>query len=496
MITVLVFGDQLNTRIGALAQAQPDTHRVLLVEAADKISSKRWHPQRLHLYLSAMRHFAEELRASGFEVDYRHAVSMRSGVEGHRAQWKPSQIVATEPNSYRARQLCEALGIETVRSNQFLCHPDDFATFTHGRKSLKMEDFYRWQRVRFGYLMDGQQPIGGRWNYDDENREPAPKDGHDRWPTPPVGQLDHIDNEVIAGLPSENPGAVPFGQWATTRSAALDRLQFFIDHVLPDFGPHEDAMLTNNWHLAHSLLSPYLNLGLLLPGEVVEAALAAFERGGVPINSVEGFVRQIIGWREFIWNMYWTFMPEYPDMNGLDAQIPLPSLFDGNTGTHMNCVSQSLRAIHDYGWAHHIQRLMVLGNFALISGIRPREFTDWMWESFVDAAEWVMVPNVVGMSLYADGGRLATKPYASGGAYIDRMSDYCNGCQYDRKKRVGDNACPFTTLYWDFMLRHDEQFVRNPRVSRQVYAARKLSDVDAVQARAQQVLNLLSDGDL
>jgi deoxyribodipyrimidine photolyase-related protein len=194
--------------------------------------------------------------------------------------------------------------------------------------------------------------------------------------------------------------------------------------------------------------------------------------------------------------MYWTFMPEYPDMNGLDAQIPLPSLFDGNTGTHMNCVSQSLRAIHDYGWAHHIQRLMVLGNFALISGIRPREFTDWMWESFVDAAEWVMVPNVVGMSLYADGGRLATKPYASGGAYIDRMSDYCNGCQYDRKKRVGDNACPFTTLYWDFMLRHDEQFVRNPRVSRQVYAARKLSDVDAVQARAQQVLNLLSDGDL
>lgn len=496
MITVWVFGDQLHTDIGALALARPETHRVLLIESAEKIGSRRWHPQRLHLYISAMRHFAEELRARGFEVDYQHAPSMRAGVEQHRSQWTPSQVIATEPNSYRARQLCSELGVETVKSNQFLCHPDDFAGFVGSRKSLKMEDFYRWQRLRLGYLMDGKQPVGGRWNYDDENREPPPKTDHDRWPTPPVSALDDIDQEVLASLPADNRGVLPFGQWATTRSDALTRLRFFIDEVLPMFGPHEDAMLDDNWHLAHSLLSPYLNIGLLLPGEVVDAAQEAFEQGRVPINSAEGFIRQVIGWREFIWNMYWKFMPDYIDMNSLNATCSLPPLFTREAQTQMNCVDHSLRAVHNYGWAHHIQRLMVLGNFALIAGIQPREFTEWMWESFVDAAEWVMVPNVVGMSLYADGGQVATKPYASGGAYIDRMSNYCSDCRYDRKKRIGDDACPFTTLYWDFMLRHDEQFVRNPRVSRQVYAARKLSDVDAVQDRAQQVFDLLSSGDL
>lgn len=496
MITVLVFGDQLNIRIGALAQAEPGTHRVLFIEAADKISARPWHPQRLHLYLSAMRHFAEELRATGFDVDYRIAPSMRQGVVAHRERYGPSQVVATEPNSYRARHLCLSLGIEMIRSDQFLCHPEDFAAFTQGRKSLKMEDFYRWQRSRLNYLMDGAQPVGGRWNFDEENREPPPKDGHDRWPTPPISELDDIDREVIASLPGDVNGALPHGQWATTRADALARLDFFMRNVLPMFGPHEDAMLTNNWHLAHSLLSPYLNLGLLLPSEVVDAAQQAFEKGDVPLNSAEGFIRQVIGWREFIWNMYWKLMPEYADMNALGAQRRLPPLFTNQSTTQMNCVSHSLQSIYDYGWAHHIQRLMVLGNFGLISGINPKEFSDWMWYSFVDAAEWVMVPNVVGMSLYADGGQLATKPYASGGAYIDRMSDYCNGCAYDRKKRVGDNACPYTTLYWDFLMRHDEQFVRNPRVSRQVHAARKLSDVAQVQERAQQVLSLLESGDL
>lgn len=496
MITVLVFGDQLNAQIGALAQAKPETHQVLLVEAADKIGSRPWHPQRLHLYLSAMRHFAEELRATGFDVDYQIAPSMRAGLLTHREKHQPTRVVATEPNSYRARQLCLSLGIEMIRSDQFLCHPDDFAAFTKGRKSLKMEDFYRWQRSRLGYLMDGDQPVGGRWNFDEDNREAPPKDGHDRWPIPPISELDDIDREVIALLPEDAKGALPHGQWATTRSDALSRLDFFVKHVLPMFGPHEDAMLANNWHLAHSLLSPYLNLGLLLPSEVVDAVQKAFNEGRVPINSAEGFIRQVIGWREFIWNMYWKLMPEYVAMNGLDAQRSLPPLFTSESQTQMNCMSHSLQAVHDYGWAHHIQRLMVLGNFGLIAGINPKDFTDWMSYSFVDAAEWVMVPNVVGMSLHADGGQLATKPYASGGAYIDRMSDYCNGCVYDRKKRVGDNACPYTTLYWDFMLRHDEQFVRNPRVSRQVHAARKLNDVDVVQKRAQQVLSLLDSGDL
>jgi deoxyribodipyrimidine photolyase-related protein len=244
------------------------------------------------------------------------------------------------------------------------------------------------------------------------------------------------------------------------------------------------------------LLSPYLNNGLLLPGEVVDAAISAYESGAVPINSAEGFIRQIIGWREYIWNFYWLYMPEYASRNGLDAQRPLPPLFTNTSKTKMSCMKTVLEGIEAHSYSHHIERLMVLGNFALISGINPQQFTEWMWNSYIDAAEWVMVPNVVGMSLYADGGGLATKPYASGGAYIDRMSNHCKGCAYDRKKRTGDNACPFTNLYWAFMLRHQETFVKNPRVARQVRAAQQLSDVSDVQATAVRILNSLDSGEL
>ena len=479
-----------------------------MIEAIDKITSRRWHAQRLHLYLSAMRHFAQDLEAAGFHVDYRKATSMKRGIADHIDEHRPSGVIATEPNSVTARRICVDCGIQMLPSNQFLCHPDEFAQFAATRKSMKMEDFYRWQRSRLGYLMDNGNPVGGQWNFDHDNREPPPKDGHDRWPVPPVDVFDDIDQAVFSELPDTVQGQVPFGQWATTRKEALSRLAFFVDRVLPMFGPHEDAMLASNWHLAHSLLSPYLNIGLLMPGEVVDAVQRAFDEGKAPINSAEGFIRQIIGWREFVWNLYWQLMPEYKNMNALDAKRGLPPLFsqpltseqsgttvDGNR-TQMNCLSTTLNAIDQYGWAHHIQRLMVLGNFALLAEIQPRAFTDWMWDVFIDSAEWVMVPNVVGMSLYADGGIIATKPYASGGAYIDRMSDYCGDCVYDRTQRVGDNACPFTTLYWDFMMRHEVQFVKNPRVSRQVYAARKLKDIDQVRERAQTILQLLENGQL
>ena len=247
-------------------------------------------------------------------------------------------------------------------------------------------------------------------------------------------------------------------------------------------------------HLAHSLLSPYLNLGLLSPREVCNAAHDAFRAGRVPLNSAEGFIRQVIGWREFIWNMYWKWMPDYPDLNALDAHVPLPGFFTDPTRTKMNCLSRCVGAVKERGYAHHIQRLMVMGNFALIAGINPRQFTDWMWESFVDAAEWVMVPNVVGMTLFADGGRVATKPYAAGGNYIDKMSDYCSGCHYDRTKRVGDDACPFTTLYWNFLSRNDERLIKNPRIAQQVRAARKLANIEDVNDRAAGVLGGLDTG--
>jgi deoxyribodipyrimidine photolyase-related protein len=492
--TVLVFGDQLNTSIGALAQANPEIHRVLMIESFDKISSRKWHIQRIHLIVAAMRRFAEELQGRGYSVDYRRATSFRDGIDAHRAEFRPTRVIATEPNSWSARQLLDQLGVEQVRSNQFLCHPDDFESFVAGRKSYKMEDFYRWQRVRLGYLVDGDKPVGGTWNLDKENREPPPRDGSVTWPQPSSTPLDDLDREIIDAYRPSSWGDEPTGAWATTRADALQRLAHFIDRVLPGFGPHEDAMLADNWHLAHSLLSPYLNLGLLLPTEVCDAAHEAYLAGKVPLNSAEGFIRQIIGWREFIWNTYWKWMPDYPDLNALHATTPLPPVFTDPSRTKMNCLSQCVSGVKARGYAHHIQRLMVMGNFALIAGINPRQFTDWMWESFVDAAEWVMVPNVVGMTLYADGGRVATKPYAAGGNYIDKMSDYCASCSYDRAKRVGDDACPFTTLYWNFLSRNEERLLRNPRVAQQVRAAQRLGNIDAVNDRAADVLGGLDAG--
>ena len=441
-----------------------------------------------------MRRFALALEQEGFQVDYRKSPTMRQGVTDHIAEFSPTHIDVTEPNSYAARQLVASLGIDTTASNQFLCHPTDFAKFAEGKKSMKMEDFYRWQRKRYGYLMKGDQPVGGQWNFDEDNRLPPPKTGHDRWPVPQVHALDAIDQQVLNDLPNNVWGAKPTGLWATTREDALARLHYFVNEILPTFGEHEDAMLESNWHLAHSLLSPYLNNGLLLPNEVLDAAANAFAKGLVPINSAEGFIRQILGWREYIWNCYWRWMPDYAQQNHLQAHRPLPPLFTNPKKTQMKCMSTVLNGVNEHSYSHHIERLMVLGNFALITGTNPQQFTEWMWNSFIDAAEWVMVPNVIGMSLYADGGMLATKPYASGGAYIDRMSNHCKGCAYDRKKRTGDDACPFTVLYWDFMMRHQETFVKNPRIARQVRAAQQLSDIDAVQQTAQSILQRLDAG--
>ena len=497
METVWVFGDQLNRNIGALQAAQPDTHHILMIESAGKIASRPWHIQRAHFLITSMRRFAIALEQEGFQVDYRNSPTMRQGVTDHIAEFSPTHIYVTEPNSYAARQLVASLDIATTTSNQFLCHPTDFAKFAEGKKSMKMEDFYRWQRKRYEYLVEGDksdQPVGGQWNFDEDNRLPPPKTGHDRWPTPQMHALDDIDQQVLNDLPSNLWGAKPTGLWATTREDALARLHYFVTNLLPIFGEHEDAMLESNWHLAHSLLSPYLNNGLLLPNEVLDAAADAFEKGLVPINSAEGFIRQILGWREYIWNCYWRWMPDYAQQNHLQAQRPLPPLFTNPKKTKMKCMNTVLNGVNEHSYSHHIERLMVLGNFALITGTNPQQFTEWMWNSFIDAAEWVMVPNVIGMSLYADGGMLATKPYASGGAYIDRMSNHCKGCAYDRKKRTGDDACPFTVLYWDFMMRHQDTFVKNPRIARQVRAAQQLSDIDAVQQTAQSILQRLDAG--
>ena len=491
-----MFGDQLNQAIGALADASPSTHRVLLVESRAKVGGRRWHVQRAHFLLTSMRRFADALRAQGLVVDYRVAETFTEGFRAHVDEFCPTSVVATEPNSHHARELVARLGVVTVRSNQFLCHHSDFAEWADTRKALRLEDFYRRQRTALSYLMDGDGPAGGKWNHDAENRKPPPRDGSRPWPAPPVEELDELDRAVLADLPSTCWGEQPRGTWATSRPGALRRLDHFVTNVLPMFGPHEDAMLSDNWHLAHSMLSPYLNNGLLLPGEVCDAVEIAYREGRVPIASAEGFIRQVIGWREYVWGVYWYWGPEYRDENVLEANRDLPRALTTTDATRMRCVASCVRDVEQRGWAHHIQRLMVLGNLALLAGVSPRQMTDWMWEGFVDGAEWVMVPNVVGMSLSADGGRMSTKPYAAGGAYIDRMSDYCKGCVYDRTARAGDTACPFTTLYWDFLLRHSDRFARNPRMVVQVRAAQKLTDGEAVRHRAHEVLRMLDAGTL
>jgi deoxyribodipyrimidine photolyase-related protein len=493
--TVWVLGDQLNREIAALRAATPDSHRVLMVESTAKLANKRWHRQRAHFVIASMRRFADELRDAGFDVDYRTADSLRAGHDDHVAAFSPPEVIATEPASWDGLELLRDLGVTVVRSDQFLCHYDEFATWARDRRQLKMEDFYRWQRHRLGYLMDGDEPVTGRWNYDDENRQRPPKSGSP-WPEPQRSRLDAVDRAVLDDLPDGCWGADPDGTWATTRRGALSRLRHFVDDVLPQFGPHEDAMVERSWHLAHSALSPYLNVGLLLPGEVCDAVQDAYDEGRVPIASAEGFLRQVIGWREYVWGVYWLWMPEYRSSNALGADRPVPPAFRGEASTDMNCVHHCISTLHDRAYNHHIQRLMVLGNLAMLHGVDPWELTEWMWSSFIDGAEWVMLPNVIGMSQWADGGMMATKPYAAGGNYIDTMSDYCGRCRYDRKQRVGDDACPFTTLYWDFLARHHDLLVKNPRIARQVRASERLSDLAAVRERAVEVRRRLDAGTL
>jgi deoxyribodipyrimidine photolyase-related protein len=500
-LTIWVLGDQLNVDTSAFDGATPATHRVLMVESTAKLASKRWHVQRAHLVVTAMRRFAGELRAAGWDVDERRAASLPRGLADHRAEHEPAEVVAMEPASRDGWAMLEREGVRLTRTNQFLCHPDEFAAWAGTRTSFKMEDFYRWQRKRLGYLMDGDQPVTGRWNYDADNREPPPKKQGTQptWPAPLTTPLDEIDAAVLADLadpPDGMWGAPPSGLWATSRGEAVRRLDHFVDELLPRFGPHEDAMLTSNWHLAHAMLAQYMNLGLLHPSEVCDRVEDAYRAGTVPIASAEGFIRQIIGWREYVWGVYWLWGDEYAGSNALAAHRAVPPVLRGEAPTKMRCVEQTIGNLHDHGWVHHIQRLMVLGNLALLAGIDPAAMTQWMWAGFVDGAEWVMVPNVVGMALHADGGRMATKPYAAGGAYIDRMSDYCTGCAYDRRKRVGEDACPYTTLYWDFLARHDARFEKNRRMVNQVHAARRLSDLPAVRRRADEVLGLLERGEL
>ena len=479
--------DHLDATRGVLKNANPATDAVILVESSRMTGGRPWHKERLFFLISSARHFVHELTEAGFTVSYITAPTTIDGLKTARAEFGDLTIICAEPSSFvQMRQLAE-FGVRFVENDFFLTSRKHFRMWAETQKSFVMENFYRAQRIRLGILVNGKDPVGGQWNFDADNRLPPPKNY--TWPRYLEHSRDEIDLQVASEL-----GLEPTTTWATTRAGARTQLANFIEHHLDGFGPFEDAVAADNWALHHSLLSPYLNNGLLSPQEVIDAALKAYESGSARIESVEAFVRQVIGWREYINGMYWFLGEDYRERNHLNAQRKLLPVFTNSNATHMNCVKQVVAGVEQRAWVHHIPRLMILSNLALITGTNPQQFLDWMREQFIDAAEWVMVPNIIGMGVHADGGQLMTKPYAAGGAYISRMTEYCKGCEYDPKKRTGDDACPFTTLYWDFLDRHSDEFVKNHRMSQQVHGLKRLGDLDGLRQRAQTVLVGLEQG--
>ena len=481
--------DHLHRNFGLLKDADSKTDLIVLVESARMTSGRSWHPLRLHFLISSAQHFAQELRSEGFTVEYYKSPTTIDGLDQAREQYGDLPIFSAEPSSFKQSANLLSYGVTFIENDFFLTPRPLFQSWASSQKSYLMENFYRGQRIRLGILVEGNSPVGGAWNFDKENRLPPPKNY--TWPPYLEFAPDEIDKSVAQQLGMEAPRI-----WATTRTGALKALENFIDNHFAEFGPYEDAMPADNWALHHSLLSPYLNNGLLHPSEVVQAAIKAFDSGTIPIASCEGFIRQVIGWREYVNGMYWFLGEDYRTNNHLAAHRRLLPLFTDPDKTSMNCVKSIVSDIKDRAWVHHIPRLMVLSNLALITGSNPQEFLDWMRENFVDASEWVMVPNVIGMGVHADGGLMMTKPYAAGGAYISRMSTYCKGCTYNPKLRVGETACPFTTLYWDFLDRHREKFSKNHRMSQQLFGINRLSDLPELKERAAEVLEGLDRGEI
>lgn len=479
--------DHLNRDYGVLRTADPATDQIVIVESSRMTSGRPWHKERLFFLISSARHFASELTADGYKVRYIKAPTTIDGLKLAQTEFGALPICSAEPSSFVQFAQLEEFGVDFLPNDFFLTSRVDFELWAGKQKSFLMETFYRAQRLRLGIMIEDGKPETGVWNYDKENRLPPPKNY--TWPKYLEHERDEIDLEVCAEL-----GLDPTKTWATTRAGALAQLDHFIEHNLANFGPYEDAVSNDSWALHHSLLSPYLNNGLLHASEVIAAALVKYKADQAPIASVEAFVRQIIGWREYLNGMYWHLGADYKFKNGLNAQRKLLPLFQDSSKTKMKCMQGIVSDIETRAWTHHIPRLMILSNLALVTGVNPIEFLDWMREQFIDATEWVMVPNIIGMGLHADGGQLMTKPYAAGGAYISRMTQFCKGCEYDPKLRVGETACPFTTLYWDFLDRHKEEFAKNHRMSQQVAGIKRLSDLPELKVRAQEVLSGLDKG--
>jgi deoxyribodipyrimidine photolyase-related protein len=486
---VLVLGDQLDLDAAAFDGFDARHDAVWMAEVAEE-STHVWSSKpRTALFLAAMRHFALALHASGRPLHYArldapgNAASLAAQLEVDIRRLRPAGLVMTAPGDWRVlqaiRSVAEAHGVplEIREDRHFFVTVREFAAHAQGRKSLRMEYFYRAQRQRHGVLMEGAKPVGGQWNFDVENREAF--DAAGPGPVPPRTRFapDAVTDEVIALVESRfaaHPGRLDGFAWPVTRAQALRALQAFIRERLPRFGRYQDAMWPGDPWLYHAHLSAALNLKLLNPREVVAAAEAAYHAGQAPLASVEGFIRQILGWREYVRGVYWTQMPAYAERNALGAGEDLPAWF-WTGATDMACLRDALAQTLAHGYANHIQRLMVTGLYALMLGVQPRQVHAWYLAVYVDAVEWVELPNTLGMSQYADGGVLGSKPYIATGKYIQRMSPHCTGCRYDPAQRSGERACPFTTLYWDFLMRHEAVLAGNPRMALQVKNVARLT---------------------
>lgn len=510
---VLILGDQLNELSSALADFDPQQDAVWMAEVAEESTHVWTHKARIALFLSAMRHFRDSLRARGWTVHYRqledrlNTGSLATELSATLRQLQPQQLIMVEAGEWRVAQALSAVAhtvktpLEVRADDHFLCDRAEFSAHAKGRKQLRMEFFYRELRRRHGVLMDGDQPIGGAWNYDAENRESFGKNGPPKIPEPRTFPPDKITQAVFKVVEEkfpQHPGNLKNFDWPVTAEQARQALTDFIQHRLPSFGQFQDAMWTTgqDWfadgaarthtYLYHSRLAAAMNLKLLKPRDVITAAEREFRAGRVSLASAEGFIRQILGWREYVRGVYWHFMPGYQQLNALQATAPLPNFF-WTGDTEMRCLRAVIGQTLAFGYAHHIQRLMVTGLFTLLLGVRPQKVHEWYLAVYVDAVEWVELPNTLGMSQFGDGGIMASKPYIATGKYIQRMSNYCQGCRFNPEQATGAAACPFTTLYWDFLMRHEAQLRKNPRMGMQVRNLDRLTPARKKEIQSQAV---------